>query len=70
MAWVAKQDGCYPHRVAPVYAAVHGSMHRCQPASTPTPTLLAYFHLNIRRPLPTAGRVLVRIIHLITQKTN
>lgn len=48
----------------------------CQPASTPTHTLLAYFHLNIGRPqttpLPltaehTAGGLQVHSVHLLAQ---
>lgn len=76
VAWVAEQQGCYPHLVASVYAAVRGSVRRCQPAWTPTHTLLAYLHLNIccpqTSPLPlteehTAARVQACSIHLITQ---
>lgn len=40
--WVAEQEGCCPRLVAPVYA--------CQPAATPTHTLLAYFHLIFAAP--------------------
>lgn len=80
--WVAEQEGCCPHLVAPVYAAAHGSTHGCQPASTPTHTLLADFHLMFAAPSTqssspplllmerhTAAGVQMCIIHLLqTQK--
>lgn len=80
--WVAEQEGCCPHLVVPVYAAAHGSTHGCQPASTPTHTLLACFHLMFAAPSTqtsspplllmerhTAAGMQMCIIHLLqTQK--